>query len=138
MRSKNGITMVSLILYILVMIIVIAVMSQIITNFYKNTTDLNADTESVLEFNKFNSYFLNEIKQRDNEIDSIENNNILFSSGNTFAKRDDKIYYNNIAICSGVTNFIATKNQSDATIINIVIEFNNFRKDINYKLEEMY
>ena len=66
MKIERGITLVSLIIYILVMIIVIGVMSQIITRFYSNTKEFNADTESVLEFNKFNSYFLKEIKQKGN------------------------------------------------------------------------
>ena len=86
----------------MVMIIVIAIMSQIISRFYSNTQELNSDTESVLEFNKFNSYFLKEIKQRDNELDSIINNSILFTSGNTFSKQGNHIYYNNIPICSNV------------------------------------
>ena len=57
MKSERGVTLVSLIIYIMVMIIVIAIMSQIINRFYSNTQELNSDTESVLEFNKFNSYF---------------------------------------------------------------------------------
>ena len=55
MKSKRGVTLVSLIIYIMVMIIVIAIMSQIISRFYSNTQELNSDTESVLEFNKFNN-----------------------------------------------------------------------------------
>lgn len=138
MKSKRGVTLVSLIIYIMVMIIVIAIMSQIISRFYSNTQELNSDTESVLEFNKFNSYFLKEIKQRDNELDSIINNSILFTSGNTFSKQGNHIYYNNIPICSNVKSFIAIEDEHDNTIINISIEFENFSKSINYKIEDLY
>lgn len=138
MKSERGVTLVSLIIYIMVMIIVIAIMSQIINRFYSNTQELNSDTESVLEFNKFNSYFLKEIKQRDNELDSIINNSILFTSGNTFSKQGNHIYYNNIPICSNVKSFIATEDEHDNTIINISIEFENFSKSINYKIEDLY
>lgn len=138
MKSERGVTLVSLIIYIMVMIIVIAIMSQIISRFYSNTQELNSDTESVLEFNKFNSYFLKEIKQRDNELDSIINNSILFTSGNTFSKQGNYIYYNNIPICSKVKSFIATEDEHDNTIINISIEFENFSKSINYKIEDLY
>ena len=138
MKSKRGVTLVSLIIYIMVTIIVIAIMSQIISRFYSNTQELNSDTESVLEFNKFNSYFLKEIKQRDNELDSIINNSILFTSGNTFSKQGNHIYYNNIPICSNVKSFIAIEDEHDNTIINISIEFENFSKSINYKIEDLY
>lgn len=138
MKSERGVTLVSLIIYIMVMIIVIAIMSQIISRFYSNTQELNSDTESVLEFNKFNSYFLKEIKQRDNELDSIINNSILFTSGNTFSKQGNHIYYNNIPICSNVKSFIAIEDEHDNTIINISIEFENFSKSINYKIEDLY
>ena len=138
MKSEKGITLVSLVIYILVMVVIIAVMSQIISRFYDNTKELNSDTESVLEFNKFNSYFLKEIKQDGNKLDSIVNGNILFTSGNTFSKKDSYIYYNNTPICSKVKSFIATIDANDDTIINIKIEFENYSKEINYKIEDLY
>jgi len=138
MKNQKGITLVSLMIYVIVMIIVIGVMSQIITAFYSNTQTLNGSTESVLEFNKFNTYFLKEIKKKGNELDSIENNNILFTSGNTFSKHEDKIYYNNIPICTKVKNFIATADENDKTIINIQIGFEDFTKSITYKIEDLY
>ncbi len=138
MKKEKGVTLVSLIIYVLVMVVIIAVMSQIISRFYDNTKELNSDTESVLEFNKFNSYFLREIKQEGNELDSIVNGNILFTSGNTFSKQGSYIYYNNIPICSKVTSFTATVDEEDDTIINIRIEFENYSKDINYKIEDLY
>ena len=58
MKEQKGITLVSLIIYIVVMIIVIAVMGTIVKQFYENTNEVQQDTEDILEFNKFNTYFI--------------------------------------------------------------------------------
>ena len=96
MKQEKGITLVSLIMYVAVMIIVLAVMSSVITNFYKNNQSLDARVEEILEFNKFNTYFLKEIKLYNNNIDSIKSEDgktyILFSSGNSFLFDMNKIY----------------------------------------------
>lgn len=142
MKSQKGITMVSLIIYIIVMIIVIYVMSSIISNFYKNTDAVRGNVEEVVKFNKFNNYFLKEVKSKNNEVDSLNNSYILFSSGNSFSISNNVIYYNNIEICDEVEEMNITfgKNgdEVDKSIISVNICFESFSKTINYKLEEIY
>lgn len=142
MKSQKGITMVSLIIYIIVMIIVIYVMSSIISNFYKNTDAVRGNVEEVVKFNKFNNYFLKEVKTKNNEVDSLNSSYILFSSGNSFSISNNVIYYNNIEICDEVEEMNITfgKNgdEVDKSIISVNICFESFSKTINYKLEEIY
>lgn len=137
MKDNKGITLVSLIVYIIIMFIVIGIMSSIVNTFYKNNNKSEADTEDILQFNHFNTYFLKEVKQRENKVDTISNNYILFSSGNSFSLKNNKIYYNNIEICDGVQSFIISRGTDD-TIINVSITFKNFSKSMNYKVEEIY
>ena len=85
MKDNKGITLVSLIVYIIIMFIVLGVMSSIVNTFYKNNNKAEADTEDILQFNHFNTYFLKEVKQRENKVDTISGNYILFSSGNSFS-----------------------------------------------------
>ena len=58
MRKENGITLISLLVYVTVMIIVIGALNIIINEFYNNNNTIQEGTEEILEFNKFNTYFL--------------------------------------------------------------------------------
>lgn len=143
MKKDKGVTLVSLVVYIVVMSIVIAVMSAIISNFYKNTTTVQGSIEEIIKFNKFNMYFLKEVKSNDNSIDSISENYILFSSGNSFSILNNAIYYNNIQICEEVDNimFETTENELELekrTIIKVALKIGTFEKTINYKIENIY
>jgi len=144
MKKENGITLVSLIIYIIIMIIAMGAMSTIINEFYKNTDNMEADTKQIIEFNKFNTYFLKEIKKKGNNVDTIndENKYILFSSGNSFSLSNNRIYYNDIQVCVGVEDFIIQSGlNGDGTntdIIYITLKIGDFTKSINYKIEEIY
>ena len=142
MKSQKGITLVSLVVYVIVMMIVLGVIGTIITNFYQNTDTIQADTEDIVQFNKFNTYFLKQIKSKGNTVDSITDNYILFKSGNSFSFTNNKIYYNDIQICNGVQEFtiLSGKNGDgiDKSIVFVNINFENFTKAMNYKIEEIY
>ena len=143
MKKDKGVTLVSLVVYIVVMSIVIAVMTAIISNFYKNTTTVQGSIEEIIKFNKFNTYFLKEVKSSDNSIDSISENYILFSSGNSFSISNNTIYYNDLQICEGVDSilFEAIENEmvlEKRTIIKVDLKIGSFEKAINYKIENIY
>ena len=151
MKEEKGITLTSLVIYVIVMIIVIGVMSSIINNFYSNTGDVHSAVQEIVEFNKFNTYFLKEVKLQGNAVDKFntedENPYILFTSGNSFMFDDNKIYYNNIEICRNVTDanfeFVTYTDENgeiktDETIIKVELNFENYSKSINYKVESIY
>lgn len=139
MKKQNGITLVSLVAYVIIMSIVIGVLSSIISNFYQNTDSMQADTKDVIEFNKFNMYFLKEAKTLNNKIDKLENNYILFTSGNSFSYSNNSIYYNNLTICKNVKNVsFSFKENERQDIVEVNIEFQDFQKTINYKIEDIY
>lgn len=147
MKNQKGITLVSLIIYVIVMVIVLTIMSSIISKFYSNMGVMHTNVQEILEFNKFNIYFLKEIKQYNNKLDTINANYILFSSGNSFSFNSNKIYYNNIQICKNVKNInfeTGKRNDEngneieDKTIVKVTINFENFSKTISYKIENIY
>lgn len=151
MNKQNGITLVSLIIYIIVMTIVLAIMSSVILNFYSNMQGLNTNVDNIIEFNKFNIYFLKEVKLYNNAVDTIElkdgSSYILFKSGNSFIFKSNKIYYNNLEICKNVKNInfeygkktdeIGTEVENK-TVIKVVLNVNDFEKTMNYKIENIY
>lgn len=144
MKKEKGVTMVSLVIYIAVMTIVIALMSEIITNFYKNTDTMQGSLQDIIEFNKFNTYFIKEIKLTDNKVDHISTDDsyILFLSGNAFSIKDGIIYYNSIKICENVQSMQLSLGKNgnglDKSIINVTLNFKSFNKSISYKIENIY
>lgn len=144
MKKEQGITMISLVVYVAVMTLVIVIMNSIIINFYNNTDAVQADIQDIVEFNKFNSYFLKEIKTANNKVDQISNDNqyILFSTGNFFSISDNNIYYNKIKICENVESMQISLGKNgngiDKSIVNITLNFKNFNKSISYKIENIY
>lgn len=155
MRKQNGITMLSLILYIIVMLIVLSIMSSVISNFYDNINGFNADVDKIMALNKFNMYFLKEVKLYDNEVDDIgydydeKNEYIVFTSGNSFLFNSETkcIYYNNLKICDNIENIEFSYEKAinetnievdDKSIINVTLNIKDFSKTIKYKLENVY
>ena len=143
MKNQNGITLMSLVIYIIVFIIVVGIMGTIINRFYNNNYTLEEHTQELIEFNNFNTYFLKEIKKIDNKIDKVEDTYILFSSGNSFSYNNEKIYYNNIPISEGVKemniNYLIENDiEIREDVICVELVFENFRKSMKYKIEEIY
>lgn len=111
MKSNKGITLTSLIVYVIGMTIMVSTIATLTSFFYKNidVEDLNSDTN---QYTKFTSVLSKEINRKDNSIidcKQLENDNdkvsyIIFSSGNqfTFNKDGKSIYKNNVKICDNV------------------------------------
>lgn len=137
MKKENGITLISLVVYIIVMAIVLVIMGSIIANFRNNTETVQANIQQLVEFNKFNSYFLKEVKITNNKVDDLKSNNyILFTSGNSFSILNNAIYYNNVKICDGVQKMQISLDGEN--IINVTLGLADFTKSIKYKLESIY
>lgn len=138
MKNNKGITLASLVVYIIVMSIAIGIIGGILVQFNKNNVELNKASKDILEFNNFNTYFLKEIKSKQNKVDTINDNYILFSSGNSFSLVDNKINYNDIKICKDVQKLTFKVDENDNSIITVTIVFKDFSKTMQYKIEEIY
>lgn len=145
MKNENGITLVSLVIYILAMLIIIGIMGKVSIMFYENSNDLDDDVKDIVEYNKFNSYFIKEIKSANNSIDKISTDGtyILFTSGNSFTFRNNKIFYNDLEIAEDVielkfSKYLDSNQKVDNTVVTVEINFKNYSKKMNYKIEEIY
>ena len=141
MKNQRGVTLGSLVIYIIAMILIIGVMTSVTLNFNKNISNLEASTSEISKISDFNAYFVKEIKSPNNEVDRIsdDGNYIIFKSGNSFSYSDKAIFYNNKKIVNEVKdiNFSFT-NQNVKDIITVSFTFEKFSKNINYKVEEIY
>ena len=78
MQTEKGVTLISVTIYIIVMLIIVAVITVLTSYFYQNI-DINSVSEDFnQQYTKFNSYFTEEVNRRGNKIvDIIEPDDIV-------------------------------------------------------------
>ena len=111
MKDNRGITLTSLIIYVIGMVIVVSLIATLTTFFYKNVNVDNISKDTT-QYTKFSNLFLDEINKKDNEIvewktteeDVQKISYIIFSDGNqyTYKAENKSIYKNKIKICKDV------------------------------------
>ena len=108
MKNNKGITLTSLIIYVIGMTIMVGTIATLTSFFYKNINigSINNDTT---QYTKFSSIFSEEINRKDNSVVQCKKlsdgtSYIIFSSGNqyTFNENSKSIYKNNIKICEDI------------------------------------
>lgn len=138
MKSQKGVTLTSLLIYVVAMVIIIGIVGTITSFFYSNTADMNESATNLGEFNNFNYAFLTETKKEGNSVHAINEagNRIIFSSGTVFTFQDGGIYQDKIKICTGVTNCqFSTRMQEEKQIVTALIEIGTkvpFVKTVEY------
>ncbi|MCI9287449.1 MAG: hypothetical protein HFJ57_05750 [Clostridia bacterium] len=126
MKNNHGVTLTTLIVYVVAMLIVIGIIANLTSFFYRNVLDLENESANISEISKFDMYFLEEVKNTNNSIVKINENSITFITGNTFTAQDDAIYLNNIRICDNVKNLKFSKEQiNEKDVINVLITVGN-------------
>ena len=104
MKCEKGITLTALTIYVIVFIFVIGIVATITSYFYNNVINFDETTKSYAEINKFNMYFLQDIKEQGITIQNIieeENQNTgiaLYNSKKfesiTYSFNNNSIYRN--------------------------------------------
>lgn len=126
MKSEKGITLMSLILYVILLVLVVSMLSIMSDLFFSNTEILTNNSKYIAELNKFNMYFIEDVKNN-NDIYKIENNKIIFEDGTIYtynASPDNGIYRNKVKICDNIEfcKFSAKQQKTNNTnkkIINV-------------------
>ncbi|MBO4293060.1 MAG: hypothetical protein J5881_01545 [Clostridia bacterium] len=109
--SEKGITLTSLIIYVIAMLITITIIT-VVTGYFKKNIEIDTENYTFYgEFTKFQSFFTDEVNRKNNRILEISNGEtensqsyIAFASGNqyTFVPANNAIYQNNVKIANGV------------------------------------
>lgn len=80
MKSQKGITLTSLAAYVVLVFVVLAILATVTADFQGTIKEANQESDYVAEVNKFNSYFLQEVKKQGNKIEEISENTVTFST----------------------------------------------------------
>ena len=102
MKSENGITLTSLVIYIVVATIVIGTMAIVSSFFFSNMNLIKDQDQYAVEFNKFNMFFVNDVKN--NKTAQIQANQIIFEDGTTYqySAENKSIYRNNVEVAKQI------------------------------------
>lgn len=141
MKSDKGVTLIALVIYIAVFTIVVSTMGLLSSYFYNNMHLIKDDASYVVEYNKFNMFFIQDVKH--NSTATIENNVIKFEDGTIYEYKFNSIYRNDKEIAANVksaTFDLKTYKVKNTTKNLILVNLNigegekEYQKEIEYVL----
>lgn len=104
MKSEKGITLISLIVYVIVLTIVVAVIAIVSGFFMKNIKKADFYTDPLTEYTAFNSYFSDEINHKGIKILECKDDYVVFDDGvqYTYISENKGIYRNQVKIAKEI------------------------------------
>ena len=143
MKSQKGVTLIALVIYVIVLTIVVSILAMISSFFFSNVNFVKEQANYAPEFNKFNMFFINDVKN--NKTAQVQANQIIFEDGTTYqySAENKSIYRNNVEVAKQVEslNFTTENYQVENTtkiLIKVEIsigERENFNKTVQYVLK---
>lgn len=149
MKKEKGITLISLTIYIIVFTLTLAVLASLTNFIYSNLHKVDSGNVSAEEFNKFNSYFVPDVKASEDVTIKNEDDRITIQLSNggtyTYVKAENVIYKDSTKIAKKIVKFevekqIINSGSLNKKVVNINIatgkDTNNiaFEKNIKYVL----
>ena len=131
-KSEKGITMMSLVVYMVIFTMIIGALTTISTFFYTNIGEVVDAPQYVYEFNKFVMFFGLDIKNYNNAV--VTENSIQFEDGPTYIYQNNAIYRDDVLIAKNIIacNFELTQypvNTINKNIINVDIQIGKSQAD---------
>ena len=144
MKSQKGVTLIALVIYVIVLTIVVSILAMISSFFFSNVNFVKDQANYAPEFNKFNMFFIQDVKNNKNV--TVSGNNIKFEDGTEYIFNLDQkaIFRNGKAIAKNVqaavfTTTTETIRNTTKNIVNVSIAIGNtgalFTKEIDYVLK---
>lgn len=141
-KNTNGITLLSLVIYVVIMLMLIAIIAVFKNNIDKNLDSIGEYTSLVPIIDEVHMYMLGEV--------NIENNKVLkrnssgsyieFSSGNTYMFSDGSLYKNSVKILSDIRGGsfqVGTENNNDVLYVNLNLGDELQNKQLKYVMNPL-
>ncbi len=146
MKSEKGITVTSLIIYVIALTIVVASISMLSTYFYRNTASVTDRMNPLTQYTKFNSFFSEEINHSNIKILACKQEGqdgkgdyIVFDNGvqYTYVPENKGIYKDKVKICNYVENCEFIRGiQNGKEVITVTIKMQDLaQKTMEYTLK---
>lgn len=138
MKRQNGVTLISLTIYVIIMTIVVAVISMISSYFYTNTSSLLGNMNTLTQYTKFNSFFAEEINKENIKVLECKSNYIVFDNGVqfTYIAQNNGIYKDKVKITSNVEDCefaYQIQNGKDVVTVKLTMD-GSTPKSVDYTL----
>lgn len=146
MKSQKGVTLTALVIYLAVAAIVISSMAMLTSHFYSNVDAIKNQSDYVVEYNKFNMFFIQDIKT--NKTAQVSEHEITFENGVKYEYRVNSIYrienFNEEEIATKIksakfTSNTYTINKTTKNLISVQLEIGTneklYQKQIEYVLK---
>ena len=139
-KEKKGVTLISLVIYMTLMFVVLAVIMRVMTHF-RNNMDEVSDVSLESETDKINLYMIEETKVLGNGINDFSESKIEFYDGNIFEFKDEdedesgEIYFNEVKLCKDIKSCIFNVTKDLETLnstITITINVNDNESTLKY------
>lgn len=143
MKNERGITLISLIMYVILITFVVAAISSITSSFYSSIHEFDNESESAVSYSKFNMYFVNDIKRAGATLEEYGDDYIILSYTNTendetvkveYSLQNNMLYRNKVKICENANNILITANTQNNTI-TINLKIKDYEKTTTYVIE---
>lgn len=142
MKSEQGVTLTSLVIYIAVATVLISTMAVMSSHFFANIQLVKNQSDYVVEYNKFNMFFIQDVKA--NKAASIIGTTIVFEDGTKYEYKDESIYRNDKKIAKNIRT--ASFEPATYTVNNVIknlikvnlnigVEKKSYQKQIEYVLK---
>ena len=118
MKDEKGVTLLALVIYIIVSTIIISIIAFISSNFFTNLDIVKNQDKYAVEFNKFNMFFVNDVKN--NKSAEVEPTKITFADGTVYELKGTKIYRNDAEIAKRIES--AQFSEDSYTVPNTKVE----------------
>lgn len=119
MKSNKGITISSLVIYVIAMSIVVATIATLTSYFYSNMEELDSDTNSSIAYTELNIYLSKEINIKENypilSGGGAQDYIIFTKTGNQYTFKNSSIYQNQVKICSNIEECTFEVGKTDET-----------------------
>lgn len=142
MKSEKGITLTSLILYVVILCLVVSTLSVISKYFFSNVGNLKDSKRYIANFNKFNMYFIEDVKNNKDlyYYDNEEKNKIIFEDGTIYTFLNESIYRNKVKICSDISEceFYKYEYENEGFVKKIIKVTMTIKDEDNFKTENEY
>lgn len=153
MKKERGITLISVIIYVISMLIVISIIATITGFFYKNVNTDTTSQDIMSQYSKFNSIFSVEVNRYGNRIlevgteegiskkqgedEFISGTYIVFSSGNQYTFQNNSLYKNNMKIAENVQGTFSYQYINSEYKIKVLVSSENQSKSkvLNYTIK---
>ena len=141
MKKEQGITLISLIIYIIGMIVVIVLAGTALSFYNNNVVTMNDTSDVNMELNKLETQMITESQTPGNMIAEVQDKRIAFTSGNIYKYQDNRIYKGTVPVCNYVKSFLASlETDGNKQILKIYVVISKGKveevKNLTYVLEK--